>query len=35
MGQRANFRLWHKADNPTATAFVRFWTKADIGRDWR
>jgi hypothetical protein len=22
---------WHLADNPTAPAFVRFWTKADNG----
>src|SRR5450755_2571879 len=22
---------WHKADNPVAPAFVRFWTKADKG----
>jgi len=26
----ANGRFWHLADNPTAPAFVRFWTKADI-----
>jgi hypothetical protein len=25
---------WHFADDPTASAFVRFWTKADIGRHW-
>jgi hypothetical protein len=23
-------RYWHKADNPTAPAFVRFWNKANI-----
>ena len=22
-------RLWHKADNPVAPAFVRYWTRAD------
>ena len=25
-------RFWHIADNPTAPAFVRFWTIADKGR---
>jgi len=25
-----NVRYWHKADIPTALAFVYFWTKADI-----
>ena len=27
-------RLWHKADNPTAPAYVRFWATADNGRFW-
>ena len=27
-------RYWHKADNPTAFAFVRFWTKADKAEFW-
>jgi hypothetical protein len=22
----ADVRLWHKADNPTAPAFVRYWS---------
>jgi hypothetical protein len=26
---------WHKADIPTAPAFVRFWTKADIAAQLR
>jgi hypothetical protein len=26
----AHFRFWPLADNLTASAFVRFWTKADI-----
>jgi hypothetical protein len=26
-----NVRLWHKADNPIAPMFVRYWTKADKG----
>ena len=27
--RKPNVRYWHLADNPTAPAFVRFWTKAD------
>ena len=27
-------RSWHPADNPTAPAFVRYWTKADIAGFW-
>jgi hypothetical protein len=30
----ADGRYWHKADNPTAPAFVRFWNKADKDRFW-
>jgi hypothetical protein len=26
--------FWHKADNPTVPAFVRYWTKADKGGFW-
>jgi CDP-archaeol synthase len=26
-----NVRSWHKADNPIASAFVRYWTKVDFG----
>jgi hypothetical protein len=26
---QAQVCLWHLADNPTAPAFVRYWTKAD------
>ena len=29
-----NVRYWHLADNPTASAFVRFWTTADKGGFW-
>ena len=29
--QACNVAYWHKADNPVAPAFVRFWTKADKG----
>jgi hypothetical protein len=29
----ANVYYWHLADNPVTLAFVRFWTKADIGVD--
>src|ERR1017187_10736806 len=28
-------RFWHLADNPTAPAFVRYWTKADKAGFWR
>ena len=28
---RYDVGYWHLADNPTARAFVRFWSKADIG----
>src|SRR5450759_1101914 len=28
-GTRRDVAYWHKADNPIAPAFVRFWTKAD------
>src|ERR1035437_6807658 len=31
---RSDLVLWHLADNPTASAFVRYWTKADKGRFW-
>ena len=27
-----NVCFWHLADIPTAPVFVRYWTKADIGR---
>ena len=27
----SNVRYWHLTDNPVAPAFVRYWTKADIG----
>jgi hypothetical protein len=27
-------RFWHLADNPTAPAFVRYWTKADNRGFW-
>ena len=30
-GPFANVRYWHKADNLTASAFVRYWTEADKG----
>ena len=28
-------RYWHKADNPAASAFVRFWTTTHKGGFWR
>jgi hypothetical protein len=30
----ANGSYWHKADNPIALGFVRFWTKADKSGFW-
>jgi hypothetical protein len=30
----ANVRYWHLADNPTAPAFVRYWTEADKVGFW-
>jgi hypothetical protein len=30
----SDVRYWHKADIPTAAAFVRYWTKADNGGFW-
>jgi hypothetical protein len=30
----ASVCFWHKADNPTVPAFVRYWTKADKGGFW-
>jgi hypothetical protein len=31
---RCSGRYWHLADNPVASAFVRFWTKADKVGFW-
>ena len=25
----ANVRFWHKADNPTTSAFVRYWSNSE------
>jgi len=32
--QACNVCYWHLADNTTAPAFVRYWTKADKGGFW-
>jgi hypothetical protein len=31
----ANFRYWHKADNPTAPTFVRYWSNSGHAWHWR